>query len=366
MDRKAKEYEDGAEIAAAKRRDLDMNAVAKLAGVSIATVSRALSNPQRVNAATRSRVLDIVRETGYTPNIAGRQLRAARSMSVLVVMPTIVTPFFAELFGSVDRALSAHGYSLLIGNLLDNADKEHRLVDLAFSGGVDGVILLNGYLPTTPERSLADSAVPMVAISVPSEIVDIPCVLVREREAASEVARHLLALGHRRFGYIAGPAGNHCEVERWRGFSETLLAAGIAVESILRLPGDFGSESGERAAALCLAAGPAKPTAVFAISDMMAIGFMRGLRAAGLDVPQDVSVAGFDGIMFTDYCEPPLTTVKQPIQPMGEAAAELLIRAIAGDVIAGEDRILHLSATLRISGSTAAPNGSTAPPEHAG
>ncbi|MGI9505057.1 MAG: LacI family DNA-binding transcriptional regulator [Geminicoccaceae bacterium] len=333
-----------------------MTAVAKLAGVSIATVSRALSNPERVNARTRERVLRIVRQTGYTPNIAARQLRAARSMTVLVVVPAMVTPFFAELFDGVDRTLSAHGYSLLVGNLLDSPEKERRLVDLAFSGGVDGVILLNGQVPATPERSLTDSHLPTVAISVPSEDTDMPSVLVCEREAGAEVARHLLDLGHKSFGYVAGPEDNYCEVERWHGFSEALQTAGIPPSKIVRLPGDFGVESGEQAAlTLCRRPAAARPTAVFSASDMMAIGFMRGLREQGVNVPSDISIVGFDGIVFADYCEPRLTTMKQPKLEMSEAAVELLMQAIKGEALGATERMHRLKATLRIGESTTPP-----------
>ena len=335
---------------------MDMNAVAKLAGVSIATVSRALSNPERVNVKTRERVLHIVRQTGYTPNIAARQLRAARSMTVLVVVPSMVTPFFAELFDGVDRMLSDQGYSLLVGNLLDSPEKERRLVDLAFSGGVDGVILLNGQIPETPERSLADSDVPTVAISVPSEDVGMPSVLVCERQAGAEVARHLLAQGHKSFGYVAGPKGNYCEVERWHGFCSSLEAAGISRSEIVRLEGDFGVKSGEQAAfTLCRRPLAERPTAVFAASDMMAIGLIRGLREEGLEVPSDISVVGYDGIIFADYCEPRLTTMKQPKLEMSEAAVELLMQAIKGKPLADADRMRRLKTTLRIGESTAPP-----------
>ena len=356
MNRDQKDKDEKPGRPSTKRRDLDMHAVAELAGVSIATVSRALSNPERVNDVTRERVLSIVRQTGYTPNIAARQLRAARSMTVLVVVPTMVTPFFAELFDGVDRTLSAHGYSLLVGNLMDSPEKERRLVDLAFSGGVDGVILLNGHAPATPERSLADSGVPTVAINVPSEDASMPSVLACEREAGIEVADHLLDLGHERFGYITGPEGNYCEVERWRGFSERLQAAGIPPSEVIRLPGDFGVKSGEQAAlTLCRRSAAARPTAVFSASDMMAIGFIRGLRGEGVEVPSDISVVGYDGIMFADYCEPRLTTMMQPKQEMSEAAVELLMQAIKGKTRAATDRICRLKTTLRIGESTAPP-----------
>lgn len=327
--------------------------VAAVAGVSIATVSRALANPGRVNAATRERVLEVVRRLGYTPNLAGRRLRAARSMMVLVVVPTFITPFFSELLLGVDQALSARGYGLLVGNLHGGVDKEEHLIDLVFAGGADGVVLLNGRVLHKGVRSLGHSGVPMVAVSVPPS-ADVPQVLVGERKAAAAVAEHLLALGHRRFGYVTGPEGSYIERERWAGYSEALAGAGIHVDTIARYPGSFHVATGVQAARRFLAQ-PERPSAVFAVSDMMAIGFMRTLRAAGLLVPRDVSVVGFDGIEFADYCEPPLTTVRQPREAMGRAAAELLLRLIAGEEIPPAERILRLEAALRPAESTAPP-----------
>jgi LacI family transcriptional regulator, repressor for deo operon, udp, cdd, tsx, nupC, and nupG len=333
------------------RRALHIAQVAKLAGVSIATVSRALANPDRVNAKTRAHVLEVVRRTGYTPNVAGRSLRAARSRMVLVVIPSFITPFFADLLLGIDRALSEQGYGLLIGNLQDGAAKERALVDLVRSGQADGVILLNGHIPEGVNGSLTDAGVPMVAVSMPPTGADLPAVMVEEREGAAAVARHLLELGHRRFGYVSGPAGNFIEAERWAGFRATLAAAGIAAGAVRRYAGDFHVRSG-------FAAGQAflrqrrRPTAVFAISDMMAIGFVRAVHAAGLTVPGDVSVAGFDGIEFADYCEPPLTTVRQPREAMGREAAELLVRMIAGTAIPAGERTRRLGVCLRPSAST--------------
>jgi LacI family repressor for deo operon, udp, cdd, tsx, nupC, and nupG len=181
-------------------------------------------------------------------------------------------------------------------------------------------------------------------------------VLVREREAAAEVATHLLALGHRRFGYLAGPAGNYNERERWQGFATALAAAGIAPATVLRLVGDFHAASGLAAGRRFLAL-PAdrRPSALFAASDMMAIGFIRALREAGLAVPAAVSVVGFDGILLADYCSPPLTTVRQPREAMGRAAAGLLLRLLGGEPIPPEERARRLPAVLRPAGSTAPP-----------
>ena len=148
------EVNEPARPAPTRRGALHITEVAQLAGVSIATVSRALANPDRVNAKTRERVLEVVRQTGYTPNVAGRSLRAARSMMILLVVPTIITPFFSALHLGVDQAVTAHGYGLLVGNLQGGEAKEHRLVELVFAGQADGVLLLNGKMLRGARRSL--------------------------------------------------------------------------------------------------------------------------------------------------------------------------------------------------------------------
>jgi LacI family repressor for deo operon, udp, cdd, tsx, nupC, and nupG len=335
---------------------VDIKRVAALAGVSIATVSRAVSDPNRVNAATRERVLEIVRQTGYTPNTAGRSLRAARTMMLLLVVPAGITPFFSELHQGVDGAASAQGYGLIVGSLHGEPEKsEQRLVNLVFSGQADGILLLSGRMLQAGHRLLTDAGVPIVAISsIPQRTNDMPAVLVQDREGAAAMACHLLELGHRHFGYIAGPSDSYVEHERWAGFITTLAAADVAAESVVRYPGDFQASAGLEAGRRFLDS-KRRPTAVFAMSDMMAIGFMRAVRDAGLNIPGDVSVAGFDGIEFADYCEPPLTTVRQPSETMGREGTELLVRLIRGERLTAEARTLRLEVMLRPAASTGPP-----------
>jgi LacI family repressor for deo operon, udp, cdd, tsx, nupC, and nupG len=178
----------GWKTTAARRGAVHIAEVAALAGVSTATVSRSLTMPGRVSPATRERVLEVVRRTGYTPNVAGRNLRAARSGMVLVVVPSLITPFFADLLLGVDRALSARGYGLLVGNLHDGEGKEERLLDLLLAGQADGALLLNGHVLRGATRSLADTAIPMVAVSVPTAAADVPAVLVQDREGGAAAA----------------------------------------------------------------------------------------------------------------------------------------------------------------------------------
>lgn len=348
-----------------RRRSPNIAQVAALAGVSTATVSRALTMPGRVNAATRERVLEVIRQSGYTPNVAARSLRAARSMMVLVAVPNFITPFFSQLLIGMDEALMQHGYGMLIGNLHAGADREAQLVDLVLAGQADGVVLLNGLMLKGTGHRLAAADIPMVAISTPPEDPCAASVLVAEREGAAMALEHLLSLGHRRLGYLAGPVGNYVDGERWVGFRDAAARAGIPERAIARYQGNYHLPSGVPAAEQFLAS-PDRPSAIFAASDMMAIGFMRTVQAAGLQVPRDVSVVGFDGVEFADYCQPMLTTLRQPREEMGRAAAELLVRLIRGEELGAEARRIRLPVTLRISGSTGpAPAASRRRPEQA-
>ncbi len=325
--------------------------VARLAKVSTATVSRALTAPETVSLATRERVLSAVAQTGYTPNRAARSLRVQRTMSVLVVVPWQITPFFSDLLLFLDRALAARGYSMLIGDLADRAEQEPRLVNLVAAGQVDGLILLNGEILAAGGRRVDEMGIPIVGLCVPAA-PSVPAVLVEDRKGGEAVAHHLLALGHRRFGYLSGPPGNFNEIERCAGFCEALAEAGIAATEIVRYRGSFHVSTGAAAAVQFLDASD-RPTAVFCASDMMAIGFMLKLQAHGLAVPADVSLVGFDGIELGTFCAPALTTVVQPAEAMARAAAERFVALLGDDETAGPcDR---LPVSLRLGGSTAPP-----------
>jgi LacI family repressor for deo operon, udp, cdd, tsx, nupC, and nupG len=317
--------------------------VARLARVSTATVSRTLATPDVVSPATRERVIAAVRRTGYTPHVAARSLRARRTMMVLVVVPEIANPFFAEVLHGIDDTLARAGYGLLIGNLANSATKEARYVDVVFAGQVDGVLLLNGGVPTAGGRSMLDAGVPIVAACEAIPRARIPQVEIQNREASAAVAALLRQLGHRRFAYISGPRGNILEKQRLAGFRKGLADASAAGASLALFDGDFTFRAGAEAARRFVAMRP-RPTAVYAANDEMAIGFLKTVHAAGIQVPRDVSVVGFDGIEFADYCEPPLTTVRQPRHAIGATAAGLLI-----DLMNGKTRVQPALTRLEIS-----------------
>ncbi|MEZ5668290.1 MAG: LacI family DNA-binding transcriptional regulator [Alphaproteobacteria bacterium] len=320
--------------AAGKRRQVPRSSVtiqdvADRAGVSTATVSRALMTPDRVRAETREQVLQAVAATGYTPNRAARSLRARKAMMAMVIVPNVGNPFFSEVLRGIDAALSENGYGLIIGNLDNSHARERHFVDLAFAGQVDGVLLMNGWMPVKDDRQLQDAGVPIVSVGTNVIETEVPMIIVQNREASEEIACHLTGLGHRRLGYISGPLGNWVDAQRWQGYREGAAATGLDPDSIVRWGGRFDFRAGSAAGAAFLAMAPAqRPTGVFAASDEIAIGFLKVVRSAGVRVPEDVSVVGFDGIEYADYCEPTLTTVHQPRHELGRAGAMVLLRML--------------------------------------
>ncbi|HET7881493.1 MAG TPA: LacI family DNA-binding transcriptional regulator [Acetobacteraceae bacterium] len=334
------------------RRPLRIAEVARLAGVSTATVSRALTAPEKLRADTLARVTEAVRRTGYTPNSAARTLRARRTMLVLVVVPDIANPFFSDVLRGIDDGLSQHGYGFLIGNLGNSRSKEPQLANIALSGQVDGVLLLNGRIPQGGRHSLSAGDIPMVAVCEAIPGAPIPQVEVENRAAARRAVAHLAALGHRHIAYLAGPADNILEHERRTGFCEGLADAAIPRHDARFYPGDFTFDAGVVAAAEFLSLRQ-RPTAAFAANDEMAIGFVKRIRSDGLAVPDDISVVGFDGIEFADFVEPTLTTFRQPRRELGYYGASLLVQAMRGEAIDPARSHLRLPVPLLERGSTA-------------
>lgn len=331
--------------------------VARLAGVSTATVSRALANPATVAEPTRTRVLEAVREMRYTPNVVAQTLRTQRTMMVLVIVPDIANSFFAEILRGIDATLSANGYGLIIGNLGNVTAREARFVDLAFAAQVDGALILSGHMPSSKWLQLSDAAIPIVAACEAIPGTACPQVEIDNRSAARTAVAYLQSLGHRHIAYIGGPAGNILQVERRAGYRDAIAAnAGEpAVEFPVEFPGDFSFAAGVAAATAFQSLKiKQRPTAVFAANDEMAIGFIKTVQDCGFNVPGDVSVIGFDDIAFAAFTTPALTTMRQPRFEIGEIAAGNLIGLMAGRT--GEVAPLtRLNAELVVRTSTAPP-----------
>jgi LacI family repressor for deo operon, udp, cdd, tsx, nupC, and nupG len=324
--------------------------VARRAGVSTATVSRTLSLPESVRPETRKKVLEAVRDLGYTPNAAARNLRAGNTMMALVVLPKLANSYFAEVVRGIDDELAKAGYGLVMGDLDNIEERERHMIRMASAGHVDGVLVMTGRMPQSGGRSLDMTGLPIVAIASRIARRGVPNVLVNESESTMAQVRHLVDLGHRRIAYLSGPQGNTNDLERWAGFQEAVQAARLAPEHTMRIEGDYTFEAGGAAGRFILGLDPAvRPTGVVAASDAMAIGLMKEIRKAGLSVPRDLSVIGFDGIEFASYCEPELTTIRQPRRALGEVAARTLLAAIEGGPVPGD---VILPTELQLGGST--------------
>jgi LacI family transcriptional regulator, repressor for deo operon, udp, cdd, tsx, nupC, and nupG len=331
------------------RRKPTISDVARRAGTSTATVSRALAAPEKVTEPTRKLVIEAVRKTGYVPNLAARNLRTNKTRTILAVLPDFGNVFFSKVLRGISDTLVAKGYSLIIADTRNNPAREAQYADFIRAGRVDGVLLLNGRSILTGRKGHA-STVPTVSLCERIPRSRFPHVETDNREAARVMTAHLASLGHRRIGYVRGPLTNVLEHERFAGYRDALHEAGLAYEPELVTSGDFTLESGEAAAEVYLAASRL-PDAIFACNDEMAMGLIRGLTAADIVVPRDVSVAGFDDIEFAEAYNPPLTTVRQARRDIGERAADLLLRLIEGE--RPKQREITLGAELVVRKSTA-------------
>lgn len=322
--------------------------MARLAGVSTATVSRALSNPALVSEETRAAVDQAVQATGYRINHAARNLRHRRTGGIVALVPGLANPFFSQILSGIASVLAPAGYNLLVADTRSaGAD---TLLSYAEPSRADGLIVLDG---TLPAAGLTRMPVVLACEWVPGLVA--PRVKIDNREAAAMAVNHLADLGHRRIGHVAGPPGNVLTEARQAGWQEACIARGLTPDPALLYPGDFGLDSGQRAARLWLdQPKDSRPTAVFLASDEMACGFIGEVLRHGIRVPQDLSVVGFDDIELVAHIAPPLTTIRQPRNQLGRIAAERLLARLEGRVD-DSDTVLPVELVLR--GSTAPPGG---------
>ena len=330
--------------------------VARHADVSTATVSRALSSPDRVSEQTRTRVSEAVRVTGYTPNQSARSLRQRTARTILVALPDIGNPFFSVILDAVEREAAARGYGVLVANRFSGNNSGLRMRDYFMSNRVDGLLLFDGSVDLEQLMMLTGDPTPVPLIVACEEIPNAPFHTVKTDNsyAAQQATRHLIELGHCRIGHVRGPQGNVLTGERERGYARAMQAAGLDVRPEWLLPGGFEMEAGLAAARHFMRLDE-RPTAIFAANDESAIGFISGLRQHGLDCPRDVSVVGFDDLAVASHVWPPLTTMRQPRAALGRIAAGALIDVIEGERRSRVPMHMVLSSEMIVRGTTARP-----------
>lgn len=326
--------------------------VAEAAGVSAATVSRALRNPEVVSSSTRARVAAAARELGYQP---GPSIKP-KGNKILALIPRLGSPFFTPFLDAATDLISESGYCITVGDLRGSRRKEEHYARGLRDGSFAGAILFTGAIPRDGTgRDSASLPIPVVlACNEIPGMADLPVFDVADRKAARSMVSYLIGLGHRRIAHIRGPADNIEAQERLLGYTEALEAAGLAFDETLVWEGDFYLASGIAAAGRYLASDD-RPTAVFSGNDQMAMGFITEVKAAGFSVPGDVSVAGFDDIEYSVIFDPPLTTMRQPRDDIGRLAAVELLRRIGDEDGTDEPpRRVRLECELVIRASTQA------------
>ncbi|MBA3787549.1 MAG: LacI family DNA-binding transcriptional regulator [Actinobacteria bacterium] len=323
--------------------------VARLAGVSTATVSRALNGTGQIAPATSAAIDAAVKQLGYRPNSVARSLVTKSTQTIALLLPDIANPFYAALVSGIQQRALEAGSTMLLCTTEGDAEREEQYLSLLRAKQVDGVLVDGLVLP--PER-IADfvrEGLPIVCLDRDIDSTFVPLVQVDNRLGAKLATQHLLSLGHTRIAHVAGAPGLRISAERVEGYRDALVAAAVEHDPALVTAGSFTEEGGYEAMRPLLAASTL--TAVFAANDLSALGVMHAIAESGRRVPDDISVVGFDDLRLAAHTTPPLTTIRQPAFEIARRATQLLLDLAAGREV--PQRLHLLEPELVVRGSTA-------------
>lgn len=297
--------------------------VAEDAGVSPTTVSRYLNRRIDLPPSTSARIDAAILKLEYRPNVIARRLSTGKTEAIGLVTPEIRYPFFAELASVVEDEAERHGYTIFMSSTRSDPAREIAALNRLHDGHVDGVILMTNLPDDGSLAELIGRRRNVVVIDEDIPNINVPRVVVENEHGTHTAIRHLIEAGHRSIGYVGGPAGLYTVEERKAGYLRALREAGISVREDLVAIGSFAPEFAQDATARFLAL-EAPPTAIFASSDFTAIGVLRGLSAAGISIPESMSLATFDEVPMTEFLRPPLSSVRQPIEELGRQGFAVL------------------------------------------
>lgn len=330
--------------------------VAERAGVSIATVSRVLNDHPDVSPATRDEVLRHARELGYAATGRRQEQPVPSTQLIALSVPSIQTDYVKEIVAGAVEALHARDARLVICSR-DNGAARQDLSQQVLRDMTSGALLLLSQDPAEEIHALLRSGYPVVVID-PATVLDdaVPAVTTTNWAGGKAATEYLISLGHIHIGVITGPAPSRVTADRLAGYQAALLSAGLPLQSKLVHEADWTSESGYRAAQRALSA-PARPTALFAFNDAMAVGAIRAARDEGLEVPRDLSVVGFDDIDLASLTMPALTTVRQPLHGLGRVGVDMLYRLLHGQQLFATR--MELATSLVVRESSGPPHGTS-------
>ncbi|MGD0237224.1 MAG: LacI family DNA-binding transcriptional regulator [Syntrophorhabdales bacterium] len=301
--------------------------VALKANVSIATVSRVVNNAShKVNAITRKRVLEAIKELDYRPNALAIGLLMKKTMTVGIIIPDISNPYYAEIVRGVQDMADQHGYAVILLNTDRLQERITKHIHFLREKSADGIIFSGGAIHGEKVLSSLEEFRDRVVV-IGHHRVESPAVMIDNAGGAAKATRHLIELGHKRIAFIGGPDKSASAKDRVAGYKSAMIHQGYPVDRNLIGKGDFTPRSGYLAAKELIE--KEDPTAIFAANDQMAFGAIRAANELGLRVPVDLAVVGFDNIPFGSYFDPPLTTVEVPMYRVGAAAMEMLVNLIS-------------------------------------
>jgi len=302
--------------------------VAESAGVSYATVSHVINNTRVVSKETRERVLAAMTALNYRPNALARSLRQGKTNTIGLVLPDSANPFFAEIGRSIEDEAFKKGYSVFLCNTELDTQRELFYVDVLSKKQVDGIIFIAAGDQADSLDFLLRQNMPVVMIDRDVPKVEVDAVLTDNELGGFLATRHLLDLGHKRIACIAGPSNITPSAQRIIGYRRALEQAGLSYDESLIVRGDYHAQSGLEIARSILRMEP-RPTAIFALNDLMALGVLRAAAEANCSVPSDLAVVGYDDLELAHFTNPPLTTIAQPKKEIGAQAINLLVERIA-------------------------------------
>ncbi|HRR90894.1 MAG TPA: LacI family DNA-binding transcriptional regulator [bacterium] len=311
-------------------RRVNIQEVAKEAGVSPSTVSRALNGFPGISEKTRERIVEIARKLNYRPNYRGQILTTQNTKNIGLLITDITNPFFPELVMGAEEYASKSGYTVLLGNTSESEEKETNYLDFFSRGPVDGIIISASRVSNEHIIMLAEEGLPIVVINRILEHPKISYVSTDMEKGGYLATMHLLRLGHSKIAFINGPKHSEVSQRRLEGYKKALKEVGVDYNPDLISFNVPVSESGYKEAIKLLCTGEA-PTAIFTYNDVMAFGVIKAAKELGIKIPEELSVVGFDDIFFSSFTDPPLTTIKQFKEELGRMAVELLFKLMEGE-----------------------------------
>ncbi|WP_052144918.1 LacI family DNA-binding transcriptional regulator [Halalkalibacter okhensis] len=306
---------------------MKMRDVAKYAGVSVATVSRVLKGDSNVKQSTKEKVLKAVKELNYVPNTLARNLSNMQSKKILVVVPKVSNSVFSSVFHGIQNVINENGYQVILIETFNRRDSS--VPELIKDRTVEGAILLSAMMTEDEfEEKFQGLPVVLATDSLRERVRSTPSVSINNVQAAEKAVHYLANLGHRRIAYFGGRPDALGARERLEGYKKGFQQYGLQIDETLIFEGDWSLKSGYELAKQLMSQ-KKLPTAIFAVSDNMAIGAIRALSEQGVRIPEDISIVGFDNIAVSEYVTPALTTIEQPSVQIGEKAAEMLLKILS-------------------------------------